>query len=243
MDNDNTGSAQQQGRDEILRGLAAFFSESVHLLWSNDEIASCLEDMITEPACASNPVTSIEVPAAQQPLQAIRSALFEPDESDAYDNLEGALIDIERLSEQGKTADQVCIRTIRRVLTQLNAVHNIFASVTSTAEPDAQSQARQPMATASAEIATAAERTMKADYKIGWWLSGALEDPAVCAEMKVDINAWFEAHQPGLVMPALVTSTNQPTVPAGHELCRSCGRLFKWGETCSMGGCPCGGDV
>ncbi len=36
----------------------------------------------------------------------------------------------------------------------------------------------------------------RADYKIGWWLSAALEDPSVCAEMKADINAWFEAHQP-----------------------------------------------
>lgn len=42
----------------------------------------------------------------------------------------------------------------------------------------------------------------KADYKIGWWLSAALEDPAVSAEMKADINAWFEAHQPGLKLPS-----------------------------------------
>ena len=39
----------------------------------------------------------------------------------------------------------------------------------------------------------------KADYKIGEWLSAALEDPNVCAEMKADIRAWFEAHQPGLI--------------------------------------------
>ncbi|MFA5951535.1 MAG: hypothetical protein WC807_14745 [Hyphomicrobium sp.] len=52
-------------------------------------------------------------------------------------------------------------------------------------------------------------QTAKADYKIGWWLSGALEDPNVCAEMKADINAWFEAHQPGLVMPSPVPSANQ----------------------------------
>ena len=37
----------------------------------------------------------------------------------------------------------------------------------------------------------------KANYKIGWWLSAALEDPEVSTEMKADINAWFEAHQPG----------------------------------------------
>jgi hypothetical protein len=42
----------------------------------------------------------------------------------------------------------------------------------------------------------------RVDYKIGSWLSAALEDPSVCAEMKADINAWFEAHQPGLIMAA-----------------------------------------
>ena len=42
----------------------------------------------------------------------------------------------------------------------------------------------------------------RADYKIGWWLSAALEDPNVCAEMKADIHAWFEAHQPGLISDA-----------------------------------------
>lgn len=31
--------------------------------------------------------------------------------------------------------------------------------------------------------------------------------------------------------------------PPGHELCSSCGRLFKFGDTCQRGGCPCGGDV
>ncbi len=44
----------------------------------------------------------------------------------------------------------------------------------------------------------------------------------------------------------LALSQAQPepvAVPAGHELCSCCGRLFKWGETCTRGGCPCGGDV
>jgi hypothetical protein len=64
--------------------------------------------------------------------EAIRAALFEPAEADAYDNLEGALIDIKRFSEQGKPTDSVCIRTILRVLTQLNAVHNIVAPLSAT---------------------------------------------------------------------------------------------------------------
>ena len=32
-----------------------------------------------------------------------------------------------------------------------------------------------------------------ADDKIGSWLSAALEDPGVCAEMKADIEQWFAA--------------------------------------------------
>lgn len=31
---------------------------------------------------------------------------------------------------------------------------------------------------------------------IGKWLSAALEDPGVCAEMKADIQAWFDAGEP-----------------------------------------------
>jgi len=47
----------------------------------------------------------------------------------------------------------------------------------------------------------------RADYNLGWWLAGALEDPNVCAEMKDVISKWFEAHQPGLVMPAALAAT------------------------------------
>ena len=54
----------------------------------------------------------------------------------------------------------------------------------------------------------------QADYKIGWWLSGALEDPNVCAEMKADINKWFEAHQPGLVTSASSTSPQEQPAAA-----------------------------
>jgi hypothetical protein len=49
------------------------------------------------------------------------AALFEPDTAHAGDNLEGALYDIKRLSEAGKPTDEVCIRTIERVLKQLAA--------------------------------------------------------------------------------------------------------------------------
>ena len=40
-------AAARQDRDETLRGLAEFFSESVHHVWSSDEIAQCLTDMIS----------------------------------------------------------------------------------------------------------------------------------------------------------------------------------------------------
>lgn len=32
--------------------------------------------------------------------------------------------------------------------------------------------------------------------RLGRWLAAALDDPNVCAEMKADINAWFEAGEP-----------------------------------------------
>lgn len=38
------------------------------------------------------------------------------------------------------------------------------------------------------------------------------------------------------------SSKQYEPVPAGHDLCNSCGRLFKWGDTCGRGGCPVGGD-
>ena len=41
----------------------------------------------------------------------------------------------------------------------------------------------------------------------------------------------------------IASPPEQPAAPAGHEICSACGRMFKWGETCTRGGCPCGGDV
>ena len=49
----------------------------------------------------------------------IQAALFLPETLHAGDNLEGALIDIERLRGMGLPADVVCIRTIKRVIKQL----------------------------------------------------------------------------------------------------------------------------
>jgi hypothetical protein len=30
------------------------------------------------------------------------------------------------------------------------------------------------------------------EFKLGFWLFAALDDPDVCEEMKADIRAWFE---------------------------------------------------
>jgi hypothetical protein len=53
----------KQDRDETLRGLAEFFSESVHLVWSSDEIADCLTDMISDapavPSTERRPLCSL----------------------------------------------------------------------------------------------------------------------------------------------------------------------------------------
>lgn len=42
----------------------------------------------------------------------------------------------------------------------------------------------------------AANVSAEAAERIGSWLAAALEDPNVCAEMKADIKAWFDAGQP-----------------------------------------------
>ena len=57
-------------RNEILRGLAEFFSESVHHVWDKDEIASCLTDMTSDapeaPAAApTNPTRELTAIAAE----------------------------------------------------------------------------------------------------------------------------------------------------------------------------------
>jgi hypothetical protein len=49
-----------QSRDDTLRGLAAFFDESEHLVWSNDEIADCLTGMIA----AQPPAAPVETKPA-----------------------------------------------------------------------------------------------------------------------------------------------------------------------------------
>lgn len=40
------------------------------------------------------------------------------------------------------------------------------------------------------------EELISASLAIGGWLAAALDDPAVCAEMKRDVNRWFDAAMP-----------------------------------------------
>jgi hypothetical protein len=63
-------------------------------------------------------------------METARAALFEPDTSHARFNLEGALYDIERFSADGKPTDQVCIRTIKRVLEQLAKAETMLIRLT-----------------------------------------------------------------------------------------------------------------
>lgn len=67
---------------------------------------------------------------AEDALEKINSALFPPAkkqrdgvmiDSDAYYNLEGAILDLKRLK-----ADAVCIRTIERVQQQILAVSKVL---------------------------------------------------------------------------------------------------------------------
>jgi len=39
-------------------------------------------------------------------------------------------------------------------------------------------------------------RKFEADEALGWWMSAALEDPKVCAEMKAAVTEWFDATWP-----------------------------------------------
>jgi hypothetical protein len=59
-------------------------------------------------------------------MKLIEQALFEPETLHARYNLEGALYDIKRLSEQGEPTDAVCIRTIERVCEQLAKAEGVL---------------------------------------------------------------------------------------------------------------------
>lgn len=47
----------------------------------------------------------------------------------------------------------------------------------------------------------------------------------------------------GLARRILAEFETLSPAPAGHEICSACNRVFKFGDVCTRGGCPCGGDV
>ena len=46
------------------------------------------------------------------------------------------------------------------------------------------------------ELRSSRDRVIMASVKLGKWMSAALDDPSVCAEMKADIHEWFSAGEP-----------------------------------------------
>lgn len=75
-------------------------------------------------------------PPADAGMREAYSALCLPRESQASDNLEGALYDIERLSAQGKPTDDICIRTLKRVLKQIVRAEDALTAPGATTKSD-----------------------------------------------------------------------------------------------------------
>ena len=53
------------------------------------------------------------------------------------------------------------------------------------------------------------------DFKIGAWLSAAIEDPEVCDEMKLDIETWFISFEP-LTEEALEKFHEEKAIDSGE---------------------------
>lgn len=71
-----------------------------------------------------------------QNIIAVAVALGLDTELDAADNLLGALLDIERLTEQGSPVDKICLETVVRVFNQLiDARVTLRKSIGSLLEP------------------------------------------------------------------------------------------------------------
>lgn len=75
-------------------------------------------------------------PPADAGMREAYSALCLPRESQASDNLEGALYDIERLTAQGKPTDEICIRTLKRVLKQIVRAERALTAPGATTKSD-----------------------------------------------------------------------------------------------------------
>jgi hypothetical protein len=132
----HSASASTAGRGEVVADLvrewlerAALIAEAIDSGRGNEkEIARAIRDLAKRGYWVGPADTSASV------VGDVQKALAFNTESDAIDNLEGALIDIKRLSEQGKPTDAVCIRTLERIMAQLVTVH---AALTSQGKTDA----------------------------------------------------------------------------------------------------------
>jgi hypothetical protein len=107
-------------------------------------------------------------------------ALFEPAELDVIDNLEGALYDIKRLSEDGKPTDAVCIRTIERVQRQLieaqkalqSAAHGGGTKSDGARSSSLPSGESEPLVTTASAPSDPAQETEAVAYRYRWKIDG-----------------------------------------------------------------------
>jgi hypothetical protein len=54
------------------------------------------------------------------------------------------------------------------------------------------------------------DRGIMASVKLGAWMSAALDDPAVCDDMKADIREWFSAGEPFHAIYAAIAQAQEP---------------------------------
>lgn len=72
------------------------------------------------------------------------------------------------------------------------------------------------------------DEAVAASLALGSWMSAALDDPSVCAEMKRDINRWFDAAMPSAPPPAAGVPDALPEDP--DENAHGKGRIRGWNE-------------
>jgi hypothetical protein len=63
--------------------------------------------------------------------------------------------------------------------------------------------------------------------RIGSWLSAALDDPNVCAEMKADILAWFDAGMPSRDLPAALAEARVEVAALQRDLADARGAVHR----------------
>lgn len=106
-------------------------------LWTNEKSRAAAE------VASGRKMTPVyTAPPADAGMREAYSALCLPRESQASDNLDGALYDIERLSAQGKPTDDICIRTLKRVLKQIVRAEQALTAPGATTKSDGSTEGR-----------------------------------------------------------------------------------------------------